>query len=64
MIHKSFTRDAHDNYVYHRKVMDDSFVYLLLYVDNIIIVVQSMSQINLLKKQLGEEFEVLENNTW
>lgn len=33
-------------------------MYLLLYVDNMLIAAKSMSQVNLLKKQLGQEFKM------
>lgn len=52
-IHQS----PHDSCVYYEKLEDDSFVYLLLYVDDMFIDAKNMSQIVRLKKHLCEEFE-------
>lgn len=59
MIHNGFTLNTYDICVYHKKLMDDSFVY----VDDMLIAAKNMSQVNLLKKQLGEEFGMEELST-
>lgn len=58
MIQNAFSRSAYDSCVYYKKLEDGFFVYLLLYVDDMLIAAKSMSQIVRLKKQLGEEFEM------
>src|SRR5262249_42873780 len=58
MTKNDFTRSEFDSCVYHKRFRDDSFVYLLLYVDDMLIAAKSGSQINVLKKQLGDEFEM------
>jgi transposase InsO family protein len=57
MVHNGFTRSAYDSCVYHGKLGEDS-VYLLLYVDDMLIAAKSMSAVNKLKKQLGKEFDM------
>jgi len=43
---------------YHRKFSYRSFVYLLLYVDDMLIAAYNISSINELKVQLSNEFEM------
>lgn len=52
------SRSDYDSCVYHKKIPDGSFVYLLLYVDDMLIAARSMSEINKLKTQLSGEFEM------
>lgn len=44
--------------MYHKKLEDGSYIYLLLYVDDMLIAAKNMSDIHALKKQLGDEFEM------
>lgn len=44
--------------VYFRKLDDGSFIYQLLYVDDMIIATKSISKIKRLKSQLSNEFEM------
>ncbi|KAG9450470.1 hypothetical protein H6P81_010435 [Aristolochia fimbriata] len=53
-----YFRSKYDNCVYFRKLDDGSFVYLLLYVDDMLIEAKEMEQINQLKTQLRGEFEM------
>ncbi|KAG9442249.1 hypothetical protein H6P81_018103 [Aristolochia fimbriata] len=53
-----YFRSKYDNCVYFRKLDDGSFVYLLLYVDDMLIAAKEMKQINQLKTQLKGEFEM------
>ncbi|GKV31446.1 hypothetical protein SLEP1_g40131 [Rubroshorea leprosula] len=53
-----FTQSNYDNCVYHKKLGDGSWVYLLLYVDDMLITAKSMLIIDDLKKQLSGEFEM------
>ena len=47
-----------DNSVCHKELFDGSFIYLLLYIDDMLIACKNMSEINMLKTQLQEEFEM------
>ena len=47
-----------DNFVCHKELFDGSFIYLLLYIDDMLIAYKNMSEINMLKTQLQEEFEM------
>lgn len=58
MISHSYLRSRYDSYVYFRKLSDGSFVYLLLYVDDMLIVARNMSEVNHMKSQLSQEFEM------
>ncbi|GKV29673.1 hypothetical protein SLEP1_g59547 [Rubroshorea leprosula] len=55
---KGFTRSNYDSCVYHKKLGDGSWIYLLLHVDNKLIVAKSMLIIDDLKKQLSGKFEM------
>ena len=52
MISNGYHKSEYDNCVYHKEVFDGSFIYLLLYVDDILIACKNMSNINRLKIQL------------
>ena len=58
MIRHDYSRSQYDNCVYHRKFSDGSFVYLPLYIDDMLIVAHDISLINDLKAQLKSEFEM------
>ncbi|GKV50375.1 hypothetical protein SLEP1_g57082 [Rubroshorea leprosula] len=58
MVKSRFTRSNYDSCVYHKKLGDGSWVYLLLYVDDMLIAAKSMLIIDDLKKQLSGEFEM------
>uniref|UniRef100_A0A2N9EX70 Reverse transcriptase Ty1/copia-type domain-containing protein n=1 Tax=Fagus sylvatica TaxID=28930 RepID=A0A2N9EX70_FAGSY len=58
MIGHGYSRSEYDNCVYHRKLSDDSLVYLLLYVDDMLIAAKNLVEINKLKTQLSGEFEM------
>lgn len=47
-----------DSYINYRKLENGSLIYLLLYVDDMLIAAKNMSDINVLKKQLNVEFEM------
>jgi hypothetical protein len=46
------------SYVYFSKLLNGSFMYLLLYAYDLLIVSKNMSEINSLKDQLSSEFEM------
>ncbi|GJS43737.1 transposable element [Tanacetum coccineum] len=53
-----YTRSKYDHCVYLKKLQDGSFVYLLLYVDDMLIASQSLDEIETLKTQLKSKFEM------
>ncbi|KAH9714714.1 Integrase catalytic domain-containing protein [Citrus sinensis] len=55
---QKFTRSEHDHCVYFRKLPDRAFIYLLLYVDDMLIASKNRDEIERLKKQLVSEFEM------
>ena len=53
-----YSRSDYDCYVYHRKLLGGSFIYLLLCVDDMLIAAKSMVEIKKLKEQLNGKFEM------
>ena len=49
MIEHGYSRSKYDSCVYHRKLNDGSFVYLLLYVDDMLIAAKYISEVDKLK---------------
>ena len=47
-----------DQCVYYRALPDGSLIYLLLYVDDMLVATKDMSEFKKLKLQLSEEFEM------
>ena len=45
MIKHGYSRSKYDSCVYHRKLHDGSFVYLLLYIDDMLIAVKNISEV-------------------
>ena len=58
MIDNDYHRNKYDNYVYHKELFDGSFIYLLLYVDDMLIFCKNMFEINRLKTQLQGDIEM------
>ncbi|GJU65558.1 retrovirus-related pol polyprotein from transposon TNT 1-94 [Tanacetum coccineum] len=58
MMESKYTRSKYDHYVYLKKLQDGSFVYLLLYVDDMLIASQSLDEIEKLKTRLKSEFKM------
>ncbi|KAI3461519.1 hypothetical protein Pfo_018182, partial [Paulownia fortunei] len=58
MMKQKYTRSKYDHCVYLHKLQDGSFIYLLLYVDDMLIASQSQMEIDKLKAQLNQEFEM------
>ena len=58
MIENNFQRCPFDCYVYHKDMEDGSKIYLLLYVDDMLIACKHMDQIDALKQQLRGSFEM------
>ncbi|KAE8723957.1 Detected protein of unknown function [Hibiscus syriacus] len=58
MRRQKYTRSKYDHCVYLQKLKDGSFIYLLLYVDDMLIASNSQKEIDKLKAQLNQEFEM------
>ena len=58
MMEQKYTRSEYDQCVYLRKLQDGSYIYLLLYVDDMLIASRSQREIDHLKTQLNKEFEM------
>uniref|UniRef100_A0A5B7BYT4 Reverse transcriptase Ty1/copia-type domain-containing protein n=1 Tax=Davidia involucrata TaxID=16924 RepID=A0A5B7BYT4_DAVIN len=58
MLDQKYIRSQFDHYVYFRKLRDGSFIYLLLYVDDMLIASKSKVEIDRLKVQLNSEFDM------
>ncbi|KAL5766903.1 hypothetical protein ACOSP7_017520 [Xanthoceras sorbifolium] len=58
MVGHGYSRSQYDSCVYFRKLKDGSFVYLLLYVDDMLIAAKDMFELNKLKSELSGEFEM------
>ena len=58
MIGQNYTRSNFDHCVYFHKLQDGSFIYLLLYVDDMLIASRNQGKICRLKAQLSKEFEM------
>ncbi|GJR17981.1 putative ribonuclease H-like domain-containing protein [Tanacetum coccineum] len=58
MMESKYTRSKYNHCVYLKKLQDGSFLYLLLYVDYMLIASQSLDEIETLKTRLKSEFEM------
>ena len=58
MISHDFKRSSFDSCVYFKRCHDKSFLYLLLYVDDMLIAAKSKEEIRTVKAQLKNEFEI------
>ncbi|KAG8480706.1 hypothetical protein CXB51_025391 [Gossypium anomalum] len=63
MTSHDFKRNSFDSCVYFKKNSDGSFVYLLLYVDDMLIAVTDKGEIRKVKAQLSKEFEMKDLGT-
>jgi len=55
-----FSRTAFDSCVYHKKMSSNSMIYLLLYVDDMLIATNNITEINILKKLFSKEFDMMD----
>ena len=53
-----FSMSAFDSCVYHKKMPGNSMIYLLLYVDDMLIATNNIAEINILKKLLSKKFDM------
>ena len=51
MIEHGYSKSKYDSCAYHQNLNYDSFIYLLLYVDNILIAVKEICEVDKLKAQ-------------
>ena len=58
MIKLGYIKSPYDCCVYMRKLKDDTFIYLVLYVDDMLIAAEKMCDIKKLKELLSSEFEM------
>jgi Reverse transcriptase (RNA-dependent DNA polymerase) len=58
MVSIAFTRSSYDSCVYFKRLVGDEFIYLLLYVDDMLIASSDMDEIRKVKKQLSSAFEM------
>ncbi|KAM2436809.1 hypothetical protein ACFX1W_013989 [Malus domestica] len=55
---QNYSRSQYDHCVYFKKLQDGSFIYLLIYVDDMLIASKNVEKIEKLKKQMKNEFEM------
>ncbi|KAM2659837.1 hypothetical protein EV2_022338 [Malus domestica] len=53
-----YSRSQYDHCVYFKNLQDVSFIYLLIYVDDMLIALKNVEEIEKLKKQMKNEFEM------
>ena len=58
MISKGFHRSNFDSCVYFERTRDENFIYLLIYVDDMLLICRNIKDINELKNALKLEFEM------
>ena len=63
MISHDFRRSNFDSCVYFKQCDDESFLYLLLYIDDMLIAAKDRVEIDRVKVQLGKEFEIKDLGT-
>lgn len=58
MLKHGFSRSEYDSCVYLRSCKDGSLIYLVLYVDDMLVAARDMNDVNRVKKMLKSEFEM------
>jgi hypothetical protein len=58
MVRQNYTRSEYDQCVYFKKLNNGIFIILLLYVDDILLVRKSITEINRLKAQMDRSFDM------
>ena len=58
MVSQNFTRSEYDHCVYFKKLANDMFIILVLYVDDMLVAIKSMVEISRLKDQLARTFDM------
>ena len=60
MVGQEYIRSQFDHYAYFKKLVNGEFIYLLLYVDDMLIASRSQTEVDRMKKQLSKHFEMKE----
>ena len=63
MARARFTKSKYDNCVYVMRLSNNSFIYFMLYVDGILNAAKEISEVNKLKENLSQEFEIKDLGT-
>jgi hypothetical protein len=63
MLSIRFCRSEYDSCVYYKKLQDKSFMYLLIYVDDMLVAASNKEEIKKVKEQLSSEFEMKDLGT-
>lgn len=58
MIEVRYTRSEYDNCVYFRGLSDISYIYLLFYVNDMLIITKSLVEVNKVKSHFSMEFDI------
>ncbi|GKC75234.1 retrotransposon protein, putative, ty1-copia subclass, partial [Tanacetum coccineum] len=58
MVKHGFSRSANDFCVYHKRASSGSLIYLLLYVDDMLVAAKDIDEVNMLKILLNTEFDM------
>ena len=58
MVSHGFDRNSYDCCVYHSKLDDGSMIYLLLYVDDMLVATKNKTDVARLKELLSSEFDM------
>lgn len=58
MVDIRYLRSEYDSFVYHKRLSNDSYIYFLLYVDDMLIACKHSSEINKVNTKLSGEFEI------
>jgi hypothetical protein len=59
MTEQGYSRCHFDHYFYFKRIENGSYIILLLYVDDILVVGSNMQDINVLKKKLANSFAMM-----
>ncbi|GKF49096.1 retrovirus-related pol polyprotein from transposon TNT 1-94 [Tanacetum coccineum] len=60
ILSNGFKRSSYDSYIYYRSYAPDKYIYLLLYVDDMMITCKSKAEIGSTKSLLKKEFDIKE----
>ena len=58
MVTHDFTRSSYDSCVYFKKLVDGSLIYLVLYVDDMLVACNNLIEVEKLKRLLASEFDM------
>ena len=58
MMRNNYTRSEYDHCVYFKKINNDIFIILVLYVDDMLLASKSIIEINRLKAQMARTFDM------